>query len=349
MIIGSLIFCERCGNLLALPEQQDPEGLIRCVQCKRSQKFNVQEDIGIVTRSNPNAFPSILRQKRTLVQQKTHSAGHQNGQSAAPLPVLSPFPAAAEGTSRGSQADGLRVFPLQEDIRHEPLLESSKEVKNGNDPLTSLSLLPCPKVHPTKRLDMFTNAATRLAILHRAVQTPNLLPASHTLASLRVRSSFNTEIRKLATVAVSADQSSSTSRTSSLPSISNIEAAWKEMSPQEQEAVFHHLEGLQKKDWTQLTLDEKKASYWVSFGPHGPREPLHAPGSGIKLLLGITGCVSAAIALFVLIRSASPELPRTMTKEWQEAATQRAIEQKMDPFTGASAQGEKAKTFVQSK
>ncbi|PLW11598.1 hypothetical protein PCASD_24085 [Puccinia coronata f. sp. avenae] len=265
------------------------------------------------------------------------------------FPVLSPFPAAAEGTSRGSQADGLRVFPLQEDIRHEPLLESSKEVKNGNDPLTSLSLLPCPKVHPTKRLDMFTNAATRLAILHRAVQTPNLLPASHTLASLRVRSSFNTEIRKLATVAVSADQSSSTSRTSSLPSISNIEAAWKEMSPQEQEAVFHHLEGLQKKDWTQLTLDEKKASYWVSFGPHGPREPLHAPGSGIKLLLGITGCVSAAIALFVLIRSASPELPRTMTKEWQEAATQRAIEQKMDPFTGASAQGEKAKTFVQSK
>jgi len=38
-----------------------------------------------------------------------------------------------------------------------------------------------------------------------------------------------------------------------------------------------------------------------------------------------------------------------MTKEWQEAATQRAIDQKMDPFTGASAQGEKAKTFVQSK
>jgi hypothetical protein len=46
------------------------------------------------------------------------------------------------------------------------------------------------------------------------------------------------------------------------------------------------------------------SAYWVSFGPHGPREPLHAPGSGIKLLLGITGCVSAAIALFVLIRSA---------------------------------------------
>jgi hypothetical protein len=31
------------------------------------------------------------------------------------------------------------------------------------------------------------------------------------------------------------------------------------MSPQEQESIFHHLEGLQKKDWTQLSLDEKKA------------------------------------------------------------------------------------------
>ncbi|KAA1123863.1 Cytochrome c oxidase subunit 5A [Puccinia graminis f. sp. tritici] len=198
---------------------------------------------------------------------------------------------------------------------------------------------------------MLSNAANRLVILQRAIQTPHLLPtASSNLAPLGLRSGLKTVgSRKLATVAVSADQSSSTSTTSSLPSISNIEAAWKEMSPQEQESIFHHLEGLQKKDWTQLSLDEKKASYWVSFGPHGPREPLHAPGSGIKLLLGITGCVSAAIALFVLIRSASPDLPRTMTKEWQEAATERAIEQKMDPFTGASAQGEKAKTFVQSK
>lgn len=44
------------------------------------------------------------------------------------------------------------------------------------------------------------------------------------------------------------------------------------------------------------------SAYWVSFGPHGPREPIHPPGSGIKLLLGITGCITAAIAAFALIR-----------------------------------------------
>ncbi|KAI9617290.1 hypothetical protein H4Q26_013159 [Puccinia striiformis f. sp. tritici PST-130] len=189
---------------------------------------------------------------------------------------------------------------------------------------------------------MLINAANRLVVLHRAIQ-----PASGFAPTLGLRSSFKFKVETslpsqflLINLRLPLEL---------LPYHRSIEAAWKEMSPQEQESIFHHLEGLQKKDWTQLSLDEKKASYWVSFGPHGPREPLHAPGSGVKLLLGITGCISAAIALFVLIRSASPELPRTMTKEWQEAATQRAIDQKMDPFTGASAQGEKAKTFVQSK
>ncbi|KAH9810977.1 cytochrome c oxidase subunit IV-domain-containing protein [Melampsora americana] len=149
-----------------------------------------------------------------------------------------------------------------------------------------------------------------------------------------------------ATIAVPTDHSA-TGTSQSVPSISNIEAAWKEMTPQEQESIFHHLEGLQKKDWKQLSLDEKKASYWVSFGPHGPREPIHPPGSGLKLLLGITGCVTAGVATFVMIRLNSPGLPHTMSKEWQEASTERAKEQKMDPFTGASAEGKKARTFVQ--
>ncbi|KAI8450503.1 cytochrome c oxidase subunit IV-domain-containing protein [Phakopsora pachyrhizi] len=164
--------------------------------------------------------------------------------------------------------------------------------------------------------------------------------------------SINNRLQSSATITANTstitNQVSSSSSKSSLPSIANIEAAWKEMSAQEQESIFHHLESLQKKDWSQLSLDEKKASYWVSFGPHGPREPISPPGSGIKLLLGITGCLTAAVGLFILIRSASPELPPTMTKEWQEAATERAKEQKMDPFTGASAPEGKAKTFVQS-
>jgi cytochrome c oxidase subunit 4 len=40
---------------------------------------------------------------------------------------------------------------------------------------------------------------------------------------------------------------------------SQIESSWRNLSLPEQEAVFRHLEELQKKDWKQLTIDQKKA------------------------------------------------------------------------------------------
>lgn len=126
--------------------------------------------------------------------------------------------------------------------------------------------------------------------------------------------------------------------------------------------MFHHLEGLQKKNWKELTLDEKKActssrvvsghcvhllmsflaslhllsysstgtqlckpsspsrydqlrdllgsspilrktAYFVSFGPHGPRAPLHPPGSTPRLLIGIAAAIATSLAIFAGIRS----------------------------------------------
>lgn len=41
--------------------------------------------------------------------------------------------------------------------------------------------------------------------------------------------------------------------------IPSIEARWIHMSRVEQYAVYKQLEEIQRKDWTELTLDEKKA------------------------------------------------------------------------------------------
>ena len=72
-----------------------------------------------------------------------------------------------------------------------------------------------------------------------------------------------------------------------------IEASWKSLTPTEQEQTFKHLEELQKKDWKELSLDEKKAAYYVAFGPHGPREPIQADGG--KTLMGVTAAVAVAV------------------------------------------------------
>lgn len=41
--------------------------------------------------------------------------------------------------------------------------------------------------------------------------------------------------------------------------VPNIEASWKSLSKEEQYGVFRQLEELQRKDWKELSVDEKKA------------------------------------------------------------------------------------------
>ncbi|KAI5479262.1 hypothetical protein MNV49_003957 [Pseudohyphozyma bogoriensis] len=65
---GSLIFCDRCGNLLDLPGDDDT---IACEHCGRVEEASAYENQVITTHSNPSAFPSTLRQKKTSLVQTT--------------------------------------------------------------------------------------------------------------------------------------------------------------------------------------------------------------------------------------------------------------------------------------
>ncbi|GAA5858229.1 hypothetical protein JCM8547_005699 [Rhodosporidiobolus lusitaniae] len=127
-------------------------------------------------------------------------------------------------------------------------------------------------------------------------------------------------------------------------SLSNIEASWKGLTPAEQESTFKHLEELQKKDWKELSLDEKKASYYVAFGPHGPREPIQAEAG--KTVAGVAAALAVTSVIFYLVRKGGSETPKTLTREHQEAANERLLEQKSDPFTGVSSPGYKGKGQV---
>ena len=51
----------------------------------------------------------------------------------------------------------------------------------------------------------------------------------------------------------------STRSNASAPILANIEASWKDLPAEEQYDVYQQLGELQKKDWKELTLDEKKA------------------------------------------------------------------------------------------
>lgn len=146
--------------------------------------------------------------------------------------------------------------------------------------------------------------------------------------------------------------------------VPNIESMWTKMSKEEQYSVYKQLEQLQRKDWHELSLGEKKAgaylaltlrsaktdslaAYFVSYGPHGPRKPAVPPGQNAKVLIGTTVAVSIALALFFGVRSMTPPAPKTMTPEYQQKATERAQEHRLNPITGVSSEGYKGKGLVQ--
>ncbi|KAG2175649.1 hypothetical protein INT43_001296 [Umbelopsis isabellina] len=130
--------------------------------------------------------------------------------------------------------------------------------------------------------------------------------------------------------------------------VQNIESRWKSLSQTEQNTIAKQLEEAQKGDWKQLSLEEKKAAYYIAFGPHGPREPLTQPGHGMKVLIGTLGVVAASTALFYVIRQNAIEKPKTISKEWEEATNEYMKEQKMNPISGIASEGYKGKGYVVS-
>ncbi|KAF9450274.1 cytochrome c oxidase subunit IV [Macrolepiota fuliginosa MF-IS2] len=154
--------------------------------------------------------------------------------------------------------------------------------------------------------------------------------------------------RCIATTIASHPPPSASSSAAPIP-LSNVEASWTKLSPEEKANVHQQLEEVQKKDWKELSTDQKKAAYYVAFGPHGPRTPSSAPGDTFKILLYTTALVGVAGTLFLTLRAYATPPPRTMSKEWEEATNERALEMKLNPISGISSEGYAGKGFVQTK
>ncbi|WWD22243.1 hypothetical protein CI109_106734 [Kwoniella shandongensis] len=171
------------------------------------------------------------------------------------------------------------------------------------------------------------------------------------MSVLRLRSALSplNSVRRYATASAQPISVTSTRSNASAPILGNIEASWKTLPAEEQYEVYQQLEQLQKKDWKELTLDEKKAAYFVAFGPHGPRAPVSEPGHGLKVFGGVAVAVLAAFGVLTYAKTFSAPPPHTMTPEYQEQMNEYMREQKMNPIHGVSSEGYKGKGMVQSK
>ncbi|KAI0647499.1 cytochrome c oxidase subunit IV-domain-containing protein [Trametes meyenii] len=158
--------------------------------------------------------------------------------------------------------------------------------------------------------------------------------------------------RAFAAAATSSPSAASTAAASSAQPVvplSNVEAMWERLSADEQAVIHQQLEEIQKRDWKTLSIDEKKAAYYVAFGPHGPRAPVNPPGAKAKIALSVTGLIVSAGVIFYAIRASAPAPPRTITKEWEEASNERALELKLNPISGVASEGYSGPGFVTHK
>ena len=130
------------------------------------------------------------------------------------------------------------------------------------------------------------------------------------------------------------------------PAMADIPSVWRTL-PQEQRAtIVKDLDTKMTADWKTLSQDEKRASYYIYFGPHGPRDPQKT--NTTTVFMGVAGVIAVAAGLSVLMRKGGQETPHTMTKEWQEKTNELMKAQKANPFSGIASPEYQGKGFIQS-
>ncbi|KAL8892162.1 MAG: hypothetical protein Q9205_003206 [Flavoplaca limonia] len=132
------------------------------------------------------------------------------------------------------------------------------------------------------------------------------------------------------------------------PTLAGIEKRWEGMPPQQQADLWMALRDRMKVNWHEMTLQEKKAAYWIAFGPHGPRS-LPPPGEGKKIFWYTMLGVGVSGVIFLLIRTQSRPPPKTMTAQYQAMTNDYLKAQRTEPITGVSSEGYKGKGMIQSK
>lgn len=150
-----------------------------------------------------------------------------------------------------------------------------------------------------------------------------------------IRSSLLRASRLTPTAIASVRSRGNSSYAVSNVTLADIEKRWENMPPAEQAELWMQLRDRMKGSWSELTSQEKKASYYIAFGPHGPRA-VPPPGEGSKVFLYTMLGVGVSFLTFYAIRLGGRPAPKTMTKEWQEASDEYLKEQKVEPITGLS-------------
>ncbi|EGV66537.1 cytochrome c oxidase subunit IV [Yamadazyma tenuis ATCC 10573] len=118
--------------------------------------------------------------------------------------------------------------------------------------------------------------------------------------------------------------------------VGQLDKRWESLPKEDQTALIDELKSRQELPWQQLSAEEKKAAYYISFGEWGPRKPLYGPGDRSKVFWGTVAGLVSGVALFAAVRVFAAPGPSTLNRSWQEASDDYLKSKNANPFTGYS-------------
>lgn len=118
--------------------------------------------------------------------------------------------------------------------------------------------------------------------------------------------------------------------------VSQLESRWENLPKNDQTALITDLKERMKLSWGELTVAEKKAAYYISYGEWGPRTPLYTSGDKSRVFWGVFAGMGAGVLLYAFFRQFAAGEPVSMNREWQEASDEYLKTQNANPFTGYS-------------
>ncbi|KAJ2770936.1 cytochrome c oxidase [Coemansia nantahalensis] len=130
------------------------------------------------------------------------------------------------------------------------------------------------------------------------------------------------------------------------PALVQADEAFAKLPETAQREELKRLCDIMKADWHKVSLEDKRAVFYATYGLHSRRRPRGKPGDNWKVFGAVVGIAGLAYVISTAMRNSIPK-PRTMTREWQEASNEYAKKHNMNPISGISSEGYKGKGFVQ--
>lgn len=145
-----------------------------------------------------------------------------------------------------------------------------------------------------------------------------------------LRQTFARSIRLNSTVAKAAPRPLSNAY------VNKLETRWESLPETDKNALINDLRERMKVSWNELTVAEKKAAYYVSYGGWGPRTPMYGPNDKSNIFWGTMAGMGAGLALFLFLKFTFVKKTLTNNREWQEKSDEYLKSQNANPFTGYS-------------